>query len=171
MKKKSYLEDLPQFQRAVDMYKMFHWREPDEYFEMDLQWPKNQGVFGRALVTSYWSDKFDGIGRDYKHKHKSPYPAIIREKQRGDKKWNAPFYPKYEVPAFPELGKLLDIQVVYPGQTSPQYLDYKKRDLDSMPILAGDPERNLLIVVDALTGEVFLLWSPIMIVTERGIIN
>jgi len=166
-----YLRETPQLQRAIKLYQDWHWRDPKAFFEMVLRWPHPQSVFAQALITGYWSDKFDEQQRTYTHAHKRPYPVILRQDDPQDTPWDRPFLPRYDESAFTELGYLLDIQVQYPGMGKPHYYDLKRGGRSTWPILAGDPDRNLLLGVERRTGDTILIWSPIMKITPRGIVN
>lgn len=177
MTRQSDAFDVPGLDDAVALFEEFNWFAPDELLDIEMQWPAKQGIYGHALITSYLSDKFDGQWREYKHKHgcdegkKGPYPVMLREKRPGDELWKRIFKPN-SGSAYAVFGYCLDIQTSRPDMThiDDGFVDFKWRGMDRLPILAGDVDRNLLLIVDLENGETTLLWSPIMKVTYRGIL-
>lgn len=169
--------DVPGLDKAVALYEEFNWFAPSELLDIQMQWPARQGIYGHALITSYLSDKFDGQWREYKHAHGykegavGPYPVMLREKMPFDELWRRNFKPN-KGKAYAVFGFALDIQAMRPDMQSWEdgFVDFKWRGMDRLPILAGDVDRNLLLIVDQETGEATLLWSPIMKVTYRGIL-
>lgn len=171
---------------AEDLYEAFTRFEVDHCFSHSYRWPEPQGLFGRALRLGYYSDKFDGEWREYTHAHgeehlfgteETTYPAILSQKQPGTKPWGRFFAPPLSG-KLAVLGFALDVQVFDTSpHESPQHINWKdaayiqRGSTRKLPWLLGDASRNLLVIAPKDGGMALLLWSPILRITPRGIIN
>lgn len=174
------------YESASHLYESFSHFEVDDVFSHTYVWPEPQSLFGRGFRLGYYSDKFDGVWRAYTHAHgeekyhgteDTTYPAIIVQRDRSLPSWNRFFAP----PPSGELailGFALDLQYFIDSPLDePEQLDWKdpkfKRNLntDGLPWLLGDENRNLLVIAPRDGDTALLLWSPIMRISPRGIIN
>lgn len=148
-------------EKAISLYEDFHQREPSAVKQVRLAWPsaaRGWGFYNRSLITSYHSDKW-GRKDNYIHRHSAPYPVVLEPYKPGMTRYRYLARPT----ALTLLGQPLDIQL---DTDPPTFLDFAgdKRSYR----LAADPTRGLLVIFDR-RGQVQVLHSPILRVTEKGI--
>ncbi len=154
-------------ERANELFERFHAKEPDADYLLDLQWPEDGrfGVLDYATITSYWSDKWndDGDWEPYKHPHPRIDPVILVPYEPGMRLYGRVFRRPV---ALTYLGYAMDVQLRRP-EGEDEFINFSH--LDDLPYLAADPSRCMLVVIDQDTMQVYVLWSPDLRVTERGI--
>lgn len=162
--------------RAEDIYQLFYAREPDADIFLDVEWPVDQVLLGKATAIGYRSDKWHkGKFIDYIHRHEKPYPRVLLERPEDDfgsdilrdvmqQRRANPIIKPPDAYVFAQLGHCLDVEFIRDGIV--QQLDYK---MDTLPILAADLKRNVLVIIPADGGFPVLLTSPIMKITSGGI--
>jgi len=182
---------------AEEQYEMWTQRQPDQDLFVEIEWPDDPVLLGRATGIGYRSDKWENpahvITHDYIHRHKDPLPYIVmqrpskkevRKKNRHANQMTSELgqtvamelykQPKYKNKKFAVPKEFVFTQlghaldVEYERDGEIQQIDWKDDDL---PMLAADTERNLLIILPLDGGYPVLMWSPVMTVTARGIEN
>jgi hypothetical protein len=162
-----------------DLFETFHALPPRECYEKAVNWPKNQGVIGRANGIAYRSDKWDRKERDFHHEHCHPLPQILTQYRKGlsVSRRKKPFS---EPDTFVVLGECLDIGLepgtfnakalgITPDKDGNGLIDYMANG--EMPLLCACPKRRMLVVVPRrLDQHPLILWSPILTVEAHGII-
>lgn len=164
-------------ERADDIYELFYDRDPDQDIFINVDWPDDQILVGRATAIGYRSDKWnEGVMTDYIHRHDKPYPRVLMQRPFDDhgnesladmmqqRRTNKPLKPPRD-PVFAQLGHALDVEFIRDGIV--QQMDWKEDD--ELPILAADLTRNILVICPMDGGYPVLLTSPIMKITSGGI--
>lgn len=158
-------------------YKMFSGRDADAaFFVDDFTWPSLQTVMARATRIGYWSDKFTpdnpkGEWTPYTHVHKAPLPRVIRQWIPGDRLLKNPVFPPH-VPVIPWLGFCLDLEVRMPNGKYHTFDWIETYGYNNLPLLGWLEEKKCLVIQSVYPNELpLLVQSPILKVTERGIIN
>ena len=158
-----------QVRYAQRQFSQFMHRKPSRAVRRLLRYPQRWTKHGHATVTSYRSDKFDGIWADYRHDHDGLlHPAILVAHLDP----NAPLWEESARPsAFACFGFVLDVQFYHTHcDEPPHFLNYKRRGATAY--LCGDgtnPHRLYFIPCDPNAGSVVILESPEMEIRPEGI--
>lgn len=183
---------MPRYKNAKELYESF-----TQYYAADCldlgdcvrqrhMWPMPQGILCYALKIGYYSDKFDGVWREYTHAHgeeglegtdQTEYPAVIVQQDGTLPPWNPPFqHPKNGEIA--NLGYCLDIQVFAESPYDPpRHINFKddayikRGDTSNLPRMGADHKHQCLVIVPRNHSWAILLASPIMEVTKYGILR
>jgi hypothetical protein len=165
------MEDHQVYQQRLALHKDFYaMPTPDLDYVASINWPKPQGIVGKATKIGYWSNKFDGKWREYIHAHKKPYPTVVRQfcKEDGDKP-NRNFWKMPRPPVWSFLGFALDLQI--DRGRGFEFFDWKSKGKKNLPYLGWDENRKMLIVQPLNNDPPILLHSRILKVTQAGIEN
>lgn len=141
-------------------------RNPNGYFDLPITWPTKAGNWAKATRIGYRSNKFDGIWRDYTHKHDLSLPNIVV--QWGPHMWKRGQVPIYlpRPQSFAILGFVLDLE--YKNRRGePDHWDWKEEPF--LPFLCGDPATHDLVIVPQCGGYPMVLQGRDLTIEPEGI--
>ncbi len=145
---------------AADDYVMWHQKEPQESFRVDVNFPKIVRVLGVADCITYASDKWedDGDFHDYVHEFDSG-PLIYSKEGQGDE-FAIDVEGDRELPLLAYVKELIMLPV---GGGAKKYLRFR-----SPPALCCTSDRKMLIIFTKKYGSLIVDGGK-MHITERGI--
>lgn len=146
--------------------------------KIEIEWPDEPVAFAEATALSYRSGKWkEGKAfDDYIHEFSRPYPTIWMDRSDLEGGWSAylrrrPLARNVPSPRpsahLTQLGLGLELQFRLKGEDN--HFDFP---LLSPPRLLADPTRlNTLFLVPLAGGKAWIIASPQVVITARGIEN